>query len=93
MYDRLLKQMRELIRTRRYIMSLHAEDEMEADGLTIYDVESTVLTGQMTERQKDHLSKEWKYLVSGQSLASEAVTVAVKFSPTSKLVFITIFRE
>ena len=93
MYDRLLKQMRELVRTRRYIMPLHAEDEMEADGLTIYDVESTILTGQITERQKDRRSKEWKYLVSGQSLASEAVTVAVKFSPTGKLVLITIFRE
>jgi hypothetical protein len=79
--------------TRRYIMPLHAEDEMEADGLTIYDVESTVLTGQITERQKDRLSKEWKYIVSGQSLSGEAVTLAVKFSPTGKLVFITVFRE
>ena len=40
MYDRLLKRMRELIRSRQYIMPLHAEEEMEADGLTIYDVES-----------------------------------------------------
>ena len=93
MYDRFLKQMRELIRTRRYIMSLHAEDEMEADGLTIYDVESTVLTGEITERQKGRQSKEWKYLVSGQSLAGDTVTVVVKISSTGKLVFITIFRE
>ena len=93
MYDRLLKRMRELIRTRQYIMSLHAEDEMETDGLTIYDVESTILTGKITERQKDRVSMEWKYLVGGQSLANDAVTVAVKFSPTGKLVFITIFRE
>jgi hypothetical protein len=74
-------------------MLLHAEDEIEADGLTIYDVESTVLTGQITERQKDRLSKEWKYLVSGQSLAGDAVTVVVKVGPTGKLVFITVFRE
>ena len=93
MYDRLLKRMRELIRTRQYIMSLHAEDEMEADGLSIYDVESAILTGKITERQKDRASAEWKYLVSGDSLAGDAVTVAVKFSPTGKLAFITIFRE
>ena len=74
-------------------MSLHAQEEMEADGLTIYDVESTILTGKITERQKDRVSMEWKYLISGQSLANDAVTVAVKFSPTDKLVFITIFRE
>jgi hypothetical protein len=93
MFDRILKRMRELIRTRQYIMSLHAEDEMEADGLTIYDVESTILTGKIAERQKDRVSMEWKYLVGGQSLANDAVTVAVKFGPTGKLVFITIFRE
>jgi hypothetical protein len=93
MYDRLLKRMRELIRARRYIMPLHTEDEMEADGLTIYDVESVILTGKIIERQKDRASAEWKYLVSGQSLAEESVMVAVKFSPTGKLVFITVFRE
>ena len=93
MYGRLLKRMRELIRARRYIMPLHAEDEMEADGLTIYDVESVILTGKIIERQKDRASAEWKYLVSGQSLADESVRVAVKFSPTGKLVFITVFRE
>ena len=93
MYDRLLKRMRELVRARQYIMSLHAEDEMEADGLTIYDVESVILTGQIVERQKDRASTEWKYLVSGQSLTDEVVLVAVKFSPTGKLVFITVFRE
>ena len=93
MYDRLLKRMRELVRTRRYIMPLHAEDEMEADGLTVYDVESTIFTGRIAERQKDRLSKEWKYLVRGQSLAAEDVTLVVKFGPTGKLVFITVFRE
>jgi hypothetical protein len=93
MYDRLLKRMRELIRARRYIMPLHAEDEMEVDGLTIYDVESVILTGKIIERQKDRASAEWKYLVSGQSLADESVMAAVKISPTGKLVFITVFRE
>ena len=50
MYDAELKRMRELIRTRRYVMTLHAEDEMDADGLTIFDVESVILAGQITER-------------------------------------------
>jgi hypothetical protein len=37
--------MRESIRKRRYIMTWHAEEEMDEDELTIYDVESVVLTG------------------------------------------------
>lgn len=66
---------------------------MDADGLSIYDVEHVILTGEVTERQRDHASGEWKYLISGESLAGARVTVVTKFSPTGKLVFITIFRE
>ena len=93
MFDRILKRMRELVRTRQYVMTVHAEDEMDSDGLTIYDVESAVLTGQIAERQKDHASGEWKYLVRGQSVAGEGMTVVAKVGPTSKLVFITVFKE
>lgn len=93
MYDAELKRMRELVRARQYVMTLHAEGEMDADGLTIFDVESVILTGQISERQRDRLPDEWKYLVSGQSLTGAAVTVVTKLSPTGKLVFITVFRE
>ncbi len=93
MFDRILKRMRELVRTRQYVMTVHAEDEMSADGLGVYDVESVVLTGRITERQKDRASKEWKYLVGGQSLAGDSMTVVAKFGSTDKLVFITVFRE
>ena len=35
MFDRILKRMREKIRTRRYVMTLHAEEEMDDDGLLL----------------------------------------------------------
>jgi len=93
MFNRVLKRMRELIRTSQYVMTLHAEDEMEADALSVYDVESTVLTGGIVERQRDRASGGWKYLVRGQSLGSDGVTAVVKISSLGKLVFITVFRE
>ena len=34
MYDRILKQIQEKVRTRQYVMTLHAEEEMDDDGLT-----------------------------------------------------------
>jgi hypothetical protein len=68
LFDRCLKRMRELVRTRQYVMTLHAEDEMEADGLTVYDVESAILIGQIIERQKDRASAEWKYAGRGKPL-------------------------
>ena len=93
MFDRILKRMRKLVRTRQYVMTLHAENEMDADGLKIYDVESVILSGQIIERQRDRASGEWKYLVRGQALSDGAVTVVAKLGPTGKLVFITVFRE
>ena len=34
MYDRILKQIQEKVRTRQYVMTLHAEEEMNDDELT-----------------------------------------------------------
>ena len=45
--------MREWIRQRQYVMTLHADEEINNDGLTIYDVERGILTGEIPERQKD----------------------------------------
>ena len=61
MFSRILKEMRDRIRKRHYVMTLHAEEEMSDDGLTIYDVEHCILTGKILERQKDKVTAEWKY--------------------------------
>jgi len=50
--------MREKIRARQYMMTLHAEEEMDEDELTIFDVESIVLSGNIVERQKDPATGE-----------------------------------
>lgn len=72
---------------------MHAEDEMNIDGLAIYDVENVVLTGQIVERQRDRASSEWKYLIAGQSIGGDDVAVVAKLGLTGKLVFITVFTE
>jgi hypothetical protein len=92
-YERILKQMRERIRTRQYVMTLHAEEEMDEDGLTIFDVERGILTGEIMERQKDHNLGDWKYLVQGQTVVGKQVVVVAKLSPTNKLVIITVYLE
>ena len=51
MYDRILKRMQEKIRTRRFVMTLHAEEEMDDDELSIFDIDRCILTGKITERQ------------------------------------------
>ena len=93
MYNRILRQMREKVRTRQYVMTLHAEEEMDEDGLTIFDVERGILTGEIIERQKDHDTGEWKYLIQGQSVVGKQIVVVSKLSPTEKLVIITVYLE
>jgi len=91
MYDRILKRMREKIRTRQYVMTLHAEEEMDNDNLSIFDVERGILTGRVVERQKDRATAEWKYLIEGETLAGDSVVVVAKPSVTGKIVMITVY--
>jgi hypothetical protein len=92
MFDRILKRIRERIRAREYVMTLHAEDEMNNDGLTIYDVEHAVLTGEIRERQKDRQTGEWKYCITGRAVDGAEVEEIAKLSPKGKLVIITVYR-
>lgn len=91
MFERILKRMREKVRRRRYVMTLHAEEEMNDDGLTVYDVESGILTGKILERQKDNLAAEWKYRIGGETVDGGNVEIVVKLSSTGKLVIITVY--
>jgi hypothetical protein len=91
MFDRVLKEMRDKIRKLQYIMSIHADEEMNDDSLTIFDIERCILTGEILERQKDKATAEWKYRINGKSLSDDEVEVIVKISPTGKLVIITVY--
>ena len=91
MFDRILKGMRDKIRKREYIMSIHAEEEMSDNDLSIFDVESCILTGKILERQKDKVTAEWKYRINGESLSGGELEVVAKLSPTGKLVIITAY--
>ena len=93
MFERILRQLRERIRTRQYVMTIHAVGEMDDDGLTVFDIERGVLTGEIIERQKDSVTGEYKYLVKGRTIEDDEVVVVTKLSPTGKLVIITVFIE
>ena len=85
--------MREKVRNRQYVMALHAEEEMDGDNLSIFDIESGILTGNIRERQKDKETAEWKYVIEGQTLTGVNIAVVTKLSVTEKSVIITVWRE
>lgn len=64
---------------------------MSNDGLTIYDVERGILTGEILERQKDKVTAEWKYCIRGKTVSDDVIEVIAKLSRTGKLVIITVY--
>ena len=72
-------------------MTLHAEEEMNADCLSIYDVEHAILAGKISERTKDQVTAEWKYRIIGNAVDGTEVADISKLSLTGKLVIITVY--
>jgi uncharacterized DUF497 family protein len=92
MFERELIRFREKVRSLEYIVTLHAEEELADDNLTVFDVEHVILTGRVIERQKDAESGEWKYVVVGDTLQRASAVVICKMSQTDKLVVITVYK-
>ena len=92
MFDRILKIMREKIRTNEYIMTLHAEEEMDNDDFTIFDIERSILNGAIIGRNRDTDTKENKYTIIGESILGSKVGIITKISLTGKLVIITVYK-
>jgi hypothetical protein len=75
-------------------MTTHAEEEMDNDGFTIFDVESVILTGEIVERQRDRRTREPKYLVRGETVdGSRRAVVVSKFGHTDRLVILTVYAD
>ncbi len=86
-----ISQLRHLIRTLNYLVSTHAAEELEDDSLNILDLENIVLTGEITERQRDARTREVKCVVAGITLDDAAAEVVVKVSTTGRLVITTVY--
>ena len=83
--------LRDLVRAKNYVVSHHAADELEDDNLTILDLESIVLTGNIAERQHDQQTDETKHLVIGGTLEGYEAETVVKIGYTGSLIFITVY--
>ena len=91
MYERVLWKMRALVRSGQYVVSFHALEELEKDGLTALDVEHVILNGSILARQRDRWTGEWKYVVRGHVSELYAAAVVAKLASTGNLVIITVF--
>ena len=83
MFDRVLRRMQRLVRRGLYVLTVHGQEEMDAEALTLYDVEHVLLTGNIVGRQRDRQTGEAKYLIEGNSLAAQLTTAVAKIGPKS----------
>ncbi len=86
-----ISRIRDCIRTLNYVVSLHAAEELDDDNLTILDLETIILTGQVTERQRDRKTREVKLVVHGRTIEGRAAETIVRFSPIGTLFIITVY--
>lgn len=92
MHEGILRKLRELVRRGNYSLTDHAEEELDADELSPFDVERVVLDGFVADRQRDTLSGEWKYVIEGPTTRGQWAVVVAKVSVSDKLWILTIFR-
>ena len=89
----MVKRFRLLFRERKYIITIHALEEMGEDDVLDEDIENVILKGRIVERQLDRATKERKYVLTGTDVAGEPVGVILKMGFAGKAVVITAYRE
>jgi hypothetical protein len=82
-----------LVLERRYVVTLHADDELDADDITVYDLERIVFTGEIVERQVDQTTGERKYRIRGHTIGGGGAETVVKISMTGRVVFLTAYTQ
>ena len=92
MSQRDLERIQGKVRLRQYDMSAHAMEEMAEDMLTILDVESAILSGQISRIEKDD-PRGTKYVVVGTALDQQTpVGVVVRFASSGRALIITVYE-
>jgi Domain of unknown function (DUF4258) len=93
-FEQVLRRIQRLIREQSYVMTIHAEDEMVVDNLTIHDVEHAIPTGEIIERQEDAGTLERRYCIRGRAVDDDDVEVVAKVSPGGgRVVIITLYAD
>lgn len=87
-----ISRIRDCIRSLNYVVSLHAAEELDDDDLTILDLETIILSGQITERQRDRKARDVKLVVRGHTVDGRTAEAIVKLSQIGTVFVITVYR-
>ena len=85
-----IERIRQAIRTQRYRISAHANDEMSDDALEAQDIEAIIFTGTIT-RRFIHDPRGTRYEVTGISTDDRRASVVCRFLTSGVLLIITAY--
>jgi len=89
---RIIDRIRNAIRTDNYDLTYHAVEEMAEDGLSIFDIESAILNGEIIKIDKND-PRGTKYILRGMGDNQIALTGIVgRFKETGSSLIITVYK-
>ena len=92
MHTRVLRKIRDKIRSEDYILTTHAEEEMANDDFIEVDVETAILNGRIIRRERDAL-KRAKYIIEGVAIDGRKMQIVCRFSDSGRyVVIITVYE-
>jgi hypothetical protein len=86
-----ISRIRNLLRALRYVVSVHAAEEMEDDGLTILDLENIILPASSSNDRKTAKPMKRKIVIRGVALDGREAEVVVKVGLSGILYIITVY--
>ncbi|MBI2472118.1 MAG: DUF4258 domain-containing protein [Planctomycetes bacterium] len=92
MSRQIIEKIRKAIKSGYYDMTYHAVEEMAEDGLVIYDIESAILNGKITKKEKDD-PRGIKYILKGLGTdLSTPIGVVGRFKETGVFLIMTVYK-
>ena len=92
MYERILRQMRKVVRSGRVLFTPHARAALRDDGFTAADALNCILTGEIVEDQFDLRYERVKYVIYGDSLAEDEMGLIARWDDVDAVAIITAYR-
>jgi Domain of unknown function (DUF4258) len=82
-------QIQVLVKNGLYYLSEHANDEMQADGFDIYDVENSIVSG----KTRRSWPREGKYEVIGPAIDGRSIGIICRITQGHKVRVITVYED
>ncbi len=92
MFSAVLRRIQQKINKEMYQLTQHAIKELNDDDFFVEDIERGILSGRITERQKDMVTGEWKYVIIGNS-TQKTKKIGIVVKEKKNVIIITVFWE